>query len=520
MLKPESRGRRDQQDGAARALSELLLETTLPAVREMSSTILTENLSSDSVGSSNLLPDDSQRGSVASLTGAVPQPRPSGAAAIHGGHAPPPAGAAAAASPADTTIAPVAAAPGPPPASSASSAALGAAVAQSLGGGARPTTAPPAPAAGTHTSRGQTPPTATPNTAAYDEPPTLMNGTFNIYEPNPEDPGQYVAGSAPEGQEDIPIGVVMELTATTSGPTITSYAWTGGTYLGYVGGPATAAPPVSQAAPTTPGTTGSTYGFIVSNANFDYSVTVTVQYQGGGQGSATLTFTSDAPTGSLAVQQVGTQSFTTTSSQITVQLKPPIQISFTASTGTNTQGQFMIMQIIDASYTQYNDSTNQSWFLTNGPAFPAFNGHLHDDSSAYNSLGYPFYYGPNPPGTLYDSQRLGANSSIPAAGLAAPYLQDYPGFTSSSSNETVTDKGSFSDYLMYKPNEMGSVWIALSEIDWSWSATAINIGGTWSGPNSKQPTPTGPTTPSGAAAFPTWVNVGAAFVVTPFQKGS
>ena len=59
--------------------------------------------------------------------------------------------------------------------------------------------------------------------------------------------------------------------------------------MGYVGGPATSPPPASQAAPTAPATTGSTYGFIVSDPNTDYTVTVTVQYQGGGEGSATLT---------------------------------------------------------------------------------------------------------------------------------------------------------------------------------------------------------------------------------------
>ena len=80
----------------------------------------------------------------------------------------------------------------------------------------------------------------------------------------------------------------------------------------------------------------------------------------------------------------------------------------------------MIMQIIDTSYSQYTDSSNQSWYLTNGPAFPGFNGPLHDDGATYNSIGYPFLYGANPPGFLYDSQRLASNSSIPASGLAAP----------------------------------------------------------------------------------------------------
>jgi hypothetical protein len=85
---------------------------------------------------------------------------------------------------------------------------------------------------------------------------------------------------------------------------------------------------------------------------------------------------------------VGSLSVTRTTTTLSL-----FQISFTASTGANTQGQFMIMQIIDASYSQYTDSSNQSWYLTNGPAFPGFNGPLHNDSATYNSIGYPFLYG-------------------------------------------------------------------------------------------------------------------------------
>ena len=99
-------------------------------------------------------------------------------------------------------------------------------------------------------------------------------------------------------------------------------------------------------------------------------------------------------------------------------------------------------------------------------------------------------------------------------------MDDSPSLTIADSAETATKRGSYSDYLMHQPNEMGSVWIAISDLNWSWSATAINIGGTWNGPNSVQPTPTGPTTPAGAAAFPTWVNVGALYAATPFKMGS
>ena len=67
---------------------------------------------------------------------------------------------------------------------------------------------------------------------------------------------------------------------------------------------------------------------------------------------------------------------------------------------------------------------------------------------------------------------------------------------------TITDK--FSTYLMYQPGT-GSSWIALSEIDWSWSETVTNNGGIWAGPT-KQLTPGAAQQPAGGKEFPNWVN--------------
>ena len=74
---------------------------------------------------------------------------------------------------------------------------------------------------------------------------------------------------------------------------------------------------------------GSSYGFIVGpSPNQQYSVTVNVTYQLGGSGTATLTFTSEAPTGSLAVAQRGTQTWSTTENpgDITVLPDPEIEL--------------------------------------------------------------------------------------------------------------------------------------------------------------------------------------------------
>ncbi|MFI5456063.1 MAG: hypothetical protein ACHRXM_11495 [Isosphaerales bacterium] len=345
-------------------------------------------------------------------------------------------------------------------------------------------------------------------------PPNLTSLTFGITKTGP---GQYQA------QDPIAIGASSVMQATTpygsnGNGTIVVASWSGGTdYGSYLSVPATNAPPGSESVqPSNPA--AQTYGFIVDSNLRQYTETVVVDYAAEGVGTSTLTFTSVAPTGRLAVQQVGTQSFTTGGGSVTVQLSPPIQIKFTASTGPNTGGQFMIMQIIDSIYRQYLDSTNQSWYLTNGPAFPALNGPLKDNSATWPSIGYPLAYGGV--GILYAALRLGPNDAIPASGLAAPYLQDTPSQSVAISYNTVSARDSFSDYLMFKSNIQGSVWIALSQIDWNWHATAINVAGTWGGPNSPQPNPTGPTIPTGAAVFPSWVNTGQAFVATPFQMGS
>ncbi len=164
-------------------------------------------------------------------------------------------------------------------ASSGASAALGTAVSQPLGDGIRPMTMSPAPAGGAHLSAGHTPGTVRPDTGSggnNDPPPNLSSGTFGI---SLESPGVY-AGSTP-----IPIGAVAGLSVTSPGPTITSYAWSGGSaYAGYVSTPAASPPPASQAAPTAPTTNGQSYGFIVDGNPRMYTVTVQVNYQGGGQG--------------------------------------------------------------------------------------------------------------------------------------------------------------------------------------------------------------------------------------------
>jgi hypothetical protein len=336
----------------------------------------------------------------------------------------------------------------------------------------------------------------------YNGPPNLTSGTFPIQKTAS---GQYQAISP------IPIGAMAALISSSPGPAITSYTWSGGTYTGYVGGFATNAAPPSQASPTTPLATGQSYGFIVSQPNQAYSVELTVTYQGGGMGTATVTFNSVAPMGKLAVDTAGTQTWSVTGALATVNLSPPIVISATATVGQYTAGQFMFLQIVDSTIRSYISNTGQSWYTANTPAFPGFGGPLIDSDS---TIGYSYVY--NSKVGFSWSLPTNGNNSLPGS---APFMTDGPGASTDIDYSQVGAMDAFSTYLMYEPNIQGSVWIALSEVDWSWSDTATNAGGTWTGSTVPQPTPAGPSQPTGIAAFPPWVNTTSAFKQVPYQKG-
>jgi hypothetical protein len=398
-------------------------------------------------------------------------------------------------------------------ASAGASAALGAAVSQSLGDGIRPMTLPPGPAADVHRSRGHSPvipDMGSGGNGGFDQPPNLSSGTFAITQPDPVgQPGVY----EPATGNPIPIGAVVALTATSPGPAITSYSWVGGSpYSTYVSTPAANPPPASQPAPTAPLGTGQSYGFIVSVSNISYGVTIEVTYQGGGYGFAYLNFKSVEPTGSLAVQALGTQTASSQGGVLSVGLDPGIQISTTATVGQYTGGQFMFMQIVDSDTRNGTDANNVGWFMSNTANFQggAFNRNLNDDGGV---LGYTYLYANKAAYSWLLSVNSG-NTTIPTAEWDPPYMVDSPSQTAQG-DQTLSVTDSFSTYLMYQPNMQGSVWIALSQINWSWSATATAGQQVQ---NSPQPNPGDPTTPSGAACFPTWVNLSSSYLAAGWQQ--
>jgi hypothetical protein len=506
----------DQPTGAASGLYGLSAKPIVPAATAPWPTISAASLVSDSADSSSSLFAGSPHGDIAKDTGGVSQARSPGAGAIPTGPSAPASVAHYSAPAAGSGTA--AASQAATPALSAASTVLGAAAAQSLNAGIRPMTMTPPSAVGSRLSTGRTLRKVSPDMGSgggYSGPPNLISGTFGI-EPIAGDPPWSFGADNP-----VPIGAEVYLTATSPGPTITSWNWSGGTYGSYLTGIGSAGsqPPPSQSAPTAPVGTFQSYGFIVSEPNTSYTVTVSVTYVGGGVGGAALTFSTVAPTWTLSVQQVGTQSATVIAPIISVQLSPPIQINATTTVGPNTNGQFMFMQIINSANAEYADDHGVPWHRDNGVDFPDYDGPLIDDGNP-SALGYPYRYQGSPPNNYsWHLPDANGNNMIPTGNWSNPYMSDLPAFApdlpDGGEPQVVSDSGSFSTYLMYMPEIQGSIWIGLAMVNWSWSETATPNGG----PTTQQPAPTVTPALSGLAAFPTWVNTGSSYLTQPFQEG-
>ena len=332
-------------------------------------------------------------------------------------------------------------------------------------------------------------------------------------------PGKYIV------RNPVPIGTVAVLSVDSpaSGYDFQTYAWSGGTnYSGYFSADPVTPPSGGQELDQNVATTTSNYVFIVDANARDYTISVSVDYGNGAHGTSTLTFSSARPSGSLSVSQVGTQSTSGSyrPGEVTVWLNPGINIQATASTGQYTAGSFMFMQVINTNRKEVTDSNNQPYYIDNDIMIPGgenFNGPLIDDSP----IGYNFTYD----GTSdLHGWYLPPNNSMPVPPASPPVVEDLPRGSVPNTFYRVFVDESFSTYLMYKPaGPVGGVWIALSAVDWSWSKElARPLGGSWTAtPPSSQPTPT-TRMPSGADAFPTWVNTATNFNtqnLNPYRPG-
>jgi hypothetical protein len=391
--------------------------------------------------------------------------------------------------------------------------------------GVRPMTVAPPSGAGAHPSRlnksGPSPDSQGGNGGPPPNLPPILDfsggnaievepGIYNVSNPVPVGKVAFIMSASPSNQP---------------GYSITSYSWGGGTsYSSYVSGSASAPAPLNQVLGENVAANQANYQFIIDATPQTYSITLDVTYQNLASGAATLTFESDAPTGSLSVSKVGSQTWTTAykAGFVTVILGPGINIQATASTDQYTGGQFMFMQNVESIYCQFTDpAPGGTWFIQNNinwnNADPEFNfdGPLTDDGS---TLGYGDTY----QGSKQSSWPIAGGSSVPVGSETPPTMGDSPYFSAELNALSLTATMSFTTYLMYQSSMANSVWIALSDIGWSWSETVASTGGVWPAPSpTQQPEPQGPFTPSGGAAFPEWVNTAGNFVkesLNPFQS--
>lgn len=473
---------------------------------------------------------DSDRAGLGGSPASAAQARSSTAGAILRGA---PAPAAAVGSPVAQAAAPAkspaqAASPGQATPTNGASSALTVAVAQSLGDGIRPMTTAPAPAKaartiGVHPTKSVSPDMGS-GGGEPDLPPSLDSYTFGI-EPVDNDPGVYEA----YGNTPIPIGASCALSATSpygeENP-IVAWDWSGGSaYNAYASGPASGEPypNVPQPAPSPPATSNQTYGFIVvpTPDGIPYQVSVTVTYQSGTSSEAYLNFYVDtgAPQGSLSVKNPGTETVDPQGA-VMVDANDPVQFSASFSVDQWTGGSFMFMQILITDVSTSVDKSGQSWYIANTAAFQNannqnFNGPLLDAPNTRLAVNYGYY--DNGYDYSWHLSVPSGKSAIPQPGLVAPYVSDSPRTNAPdpANDQSLRTKDTFSTYLMYKSDIQGSVWIAISKINWSWDETATNSGnGRWTGTPS-QLTPGGATVPDGPAAFPyyppgpnnvSWVN--------------
>lgn len=187
---------------------------------------------------------------------------------------------------------------------------------------------------------------------------------------------------------------------------------------------------------------------------------------------------------------------------VTVMLSPGITIAAEATTDSYSAGEFMFLQICTTTLRWYTDATGNSYYRANAYVMDGqnFDGPLLDYDGQH--LGAPFAYANN--NSNY-SVYVGPNGSLPTPPWNYPAFTDAPAFARDDTVKFLSASEDFATYLMYKSAIQGSVWIALSEVDWSWSEDASQPFPQPDPDPSPQPPPE-VKTPSGPDMFPDWVN--------------
>jgi hypothetical protein len=292
--------------------------------------------------------------------------------------------------------------------------------------------------------------------------------------------------------------------------------WSGGTnYKSYFTDAATTTvtqDPSLQAVQLVSGvaTTNAQYAFIVGAAQQSYTITVNCSYvnpNGGADIAApptTVTFSSVRPTVASISGAGGFQSFYTTKTSAILGYSsnntPWINtlgygnvISAWTQTG-QFGGSFMFMQLWNFRYSwttgagvsQHISNAGGGVNLDNG--VPALNGAPASNLPIGMALDQP---------NSGDGWSLTANDGPLQTETSDPATLNEPIGDLYMSVNTV----SYYTYLMYMPT--GGVWVALAELQWSWTGSATNTP-PWPGNSAMAVTGGTASTPAGTAAFPSW----------------
>jgi hypothetical protein len=157
-----------------------------------------------------------------------------------------------------------------------------------------------------------------------------------------------------------------------------------------------------------------------------------------------------------------------------------MQYNISISSTAPFSGGFNIVQLVNASRSlanttygggQQQTTGGQSWLDNSNPYY------VNDDSKIFS---------PN----YYNSLRF-----IDQPGYGLNYIFGaYPANLCS-----IND--SFKDYIVFKPDGDGSIYVTLGCVFWDWSASTSKSGGVWSNPTSKV---NGPSKPDDSNEFPIW----------------
>lgn len=356
-----------------------------------------------------------------------------------------------------------------------------------------------------------------------DKPPVLLASGGNWGGSFESSPGQFV------DPYSVPIGAVITVLPQSpdSGYTVQSATWSGGTnYSNYVSQDAGNPPPASQTVGTGVATNQLTYGFIADSSPRAYTVSANVVYTNGAKGTSTITITTQAPTVSFSTFDQGTTNYYPPLSVPQVGGGAAIQydnwakkgngpanvpdnsgVRFQATTSTTLGGSFMFLQTVQPRETfviKVNGVT-RNWTWTDG-----IGGTALDTWSGGNTLSYSTDSTSDSPNV--SQWNMNANA-LPQKNK----LSDTPYAVWSNATEVQSLQiGSgippgggppapvtFQTYLMYRGS--GGVWVAVAELDWSYSGglTRNGAGNLVVDPNNPLSNPA-PTQVAPPPIGPTW----------------